>query len=71
MLQVSLVVKIEVEACSYRALFTSVPCNSTLDVNKNSPRVLILQVSLVVKIEVEACSYRARLQVCLVTVLWM
>ena len=55
----SLVVKIEVEVCSYRALFTSVPCNSTLDVSKNSPRVLILQVSLVVKIEVEACSYRA------------
>ena len=33
-LQVSLVVKIEVEACSYRELFISVPCNSTLDLNK-------------------------------------
>ena len=31
MLQVSLVVKIEVEVCSYRALFISVPCNGTLN----------------------------------------
>ena len=42
-----------------QSTFTSVPCNGTLDVSKNSPRVLILQVSLVVKIEGEACSYRA------------
>ena len=70
----SLVVKIEVEACSYRALFTSVPCNRTLDVNKI---FLMYQFNTTsepcshdYKIKLRFYSCQGYTQVCLVMVFW-